>query len=150
MARLLDGATFSLVATGWKPCRIADVKYVATASGANIGAPRISMQLKITEGAHEGENLFVSGMLAGKAARFARLKLEAIRPDLDWGDYEFPDDFNDAEGIARLREDLMGNDVWALVTHRLNPTTKKLTENVDTLHPADTDHEVEDDLDAAA
>lgn len=65
-------------------------------------------------GAKAGRKLFDGGSLEGENAGMTRLRLEEIRPDKDWGEFEFPEP---NESQAALEEELVGQDGYVLTKH---------------------------------
>lgn len=147
MAKLLSTVSsgFDLIAEGWHPIAVTDAAWVPVRSGANKGKPRLSITYVITGGPSENRKLFDGGMFEGDGVRFTRLKLEALAPSVDWGDWEFPAGFDDAGAIEALRDALIAAEGYALVGHQ--EYNGERTERVRRVAPADADPQLAYDRD---
>lgn len=122
MAKLLidvNAGTREPVAPGYKMTRVAKVEFAQSGEQSKVpGTPMLKIQLKVVEGPDEGRTLFTNIMLAGGGAWRAVRDLPAVRPDLDWKDYDFPETPADTDLIEQVVEDLIDEDVIALVAHK--------------------------------
>lgn len=135
MAKLLANVEatrgYDLVPVGWYPIAISNVGWGPVKKGKSVGSPRLALEYSISEGPCEGRKLFDGGMPGGEGVGpgILRARLETLASDTDWGDFDFPDGFQDADGIERLKEALIGAEGYALVRHTVrddqppDPTT---------------------------
>ena len=118
------------------------VGWVAIKNGPNKGQPQIALQYTIMdEGDFEGRYLFQRLSFSERAAGITLAQLETLAPDVAWNAYEFPEGFDDAEGIAQLSEELFSREVQVVV--ELDPKSSDpkdgFWERVKRMFPAEAD-----------
>lgn len=136
---------FDLIPASWFKAVVADIELRASGpTSKDPGTPYLNLVYSISEpeGQFEGRKLFDTAMLGGRGAGMGRQKLETIRPDVDWGDYDLPLEAKHTKQIEQAKEDLVGYELYCKVKHtprRDNPLRKR--EEVADIMPADADME---------
>lgn len=107
------------VSKGWKYLAVKKAQWLPIKSGENRGQPRLALQITVVEPESEEGGIIFDGGVFSTDKSTGRLlgRLQVISPNEDWDNFEFPDGFDDAEGIERLSDALVGCEFYGLIRH---------------------------------